>query len=185
MRSKLDEVTRIVAELQDGVERPGLHTPVYVTTHAAAHTLALRAKVTEENFAAFLGSAYDTLGSFTERLGVEPAGPSGALFPPVILDDTPELVEAYVPLAEPVGLPDRRGDVFLGELPAVTVAVAVHMGAYETMGDTYRLLGAWVAQHATPADEPVREVYQVSYDETEDPERFRTEIQWPIVHQRS
>ena len=185
MRSKLDEVTRIVAELQDGVERPGFHTPVHVTTRASFHTLAVRGTVSEANFAAFLDASFAELGGMAEKLGVEPAGPPGALFPPQILDDSDELVEAYLPLAAPVALPDRRGGVLLGELPATTVAVAVHMGTYETMGDTYRHLGAWVARHATPTDERVREVYEVSYDQTNDPERFRTEIQWPIVHQRT
>jgi len=96
-----------------------------------------------------------------------------------------EHVEAYLPLSEPVGLPAGRGGVVLGELPAATVAVAVHVGSYITIADTYRHLGAWVAQHATPTDERVREVYEVSYQQTDDPDRFRTEIQWPIVHQRS
>jgi DNA-binding transcriptional MerR regulator len=185
MRTRLDEVTRIVAELQDGVERPGLHTPVHVTTQAAAHTLAVRGKVTEDNFAAFLGDAYGQLGALAERLGVTGSGPFGALFPPEILDDQAEDVEAYLPLAAPVGLPADRGGVRLSELPATTVAVAVHVGGYETMGDTYRQLGVWVAQHATPTDERVREVYEVSYQQTDDTNRFRTEIQWPIVHQRS
>jgi DNA-binding transcriptional MerR regulator len=187
MRTRLDEVTRIVADLQDGVEAPGLHTPVHVATQAAAHALVVRGRVTEDCFAAFLGAAYDELGAMCERLGIEPAGPAGALFPPEILDDNAEPVEAYLPLAAPVALPDgrERGGVVLGELPAVTVAVAVHVGEYETMSDTYRQLGAWVAQHATPADEKVREVYEVSFDQTPDTSRFRTEIQWPIVHQRT
>jgi DNA-binding transcriptional MerR regulator len=181
MRTKLDEVTRIVADLQDGVERPGLHTPVHVTTQAAAHTLAVRGKVTEESFAAFLDDAFGQLTTLAERLGVTPSGPSGALYPAEILDDSAEEVEAYLPLAAPVGLPDDRGGVGLGELPSTIVAVAVHMGGYDTIGDTYRQLGAWVAEHATPTDERVREVYEVSYGQTADPERFRTEIQWPIV----
>jgi DNA-binding transcriptional MerR regulator len=185
MRTRLDEVARIVADLQDGVESPGLHTPVHVVSTVATHTLAVRGMVNEACFATFLGDAYGQLGDMTERLGVTPAGPFGALYPPEIPDDEPEEVVAYVPLAEPVGLPDKRGDIVLGELPAATVAVAVHVGSYETMGDTYRQLGGWVAQYARPTDEQVREVYEVSFQDTEDPERFRTEIQWPIVHQRA
>jgi effector-binding domain-containing protein len=184
MQAKLDDVTRIVAELQDGVERPGLHTPVHVTTRPAAHTLAVRGQVTEANFAAFLDEAFGELATLAERLGLTPAGSPGALYPPQILDDGAEDVEAYLPLSSPVGLPGDRGGVVLGELPAATVAVAVHVGSYVTIADTYRQLGAWVAEHATPTDERVREVYEVSYQQTDDAERFRTEIQWPIVHQR-
>jgi len=41
--------------------------------------------------------------------------------------------------------------------------------------------GTWVAHNARSADLPVREIYLVSYDETPDTERFRTEIHWPIT----
>ena len=61
------------------------------------------------------------------------------------------------------------------------MAVTTHLGTYETISEQYRQLGAWVAENATTADQPVREIYVVSFDQTEDPERFRTEIHWPIV----
>jgi DNA-binding transcriptional MerR regulator len=183
MRTRLDEVTRIVSELQDGVDSPGLHTPVHVTTQAASHTLAVRGRVTEDEFAAFLGSAFGRLRGLVARLGVTPTGPPGGLYPPTVVDDGADDVEAYIPVASPVSLPDDRDGVVLGEVPAATVAVAVHVGAYETIDDTYRALGAWVARHAVPTDERVREVYEVSYDQTPDTSRFRTSIHWPIVHQ--
>ena len=66
------------------------------------------------------------------------------------------------------------------EVPAARVAVLVHAGGYDTIADTYRSLGAWVAEHADPLPIPVREVYVVSYGETDDSSRFRTEIHWPI-----
>jgi effector-binding domain-containing protein len=136
--------------------------------------------VAEADFAAFLGDAYGRLAAMLGRLGLEPAGPSGGLYPPQIPDDGPEPVEAYVPIAEPVPLPDDRGPVVLGEVPAARVAVIVHAGGYDTIDATYRQLGAWVARHATPAGLPVREVYVVSYGETADTDQFRTEIHWPI-----
>jgi DNA-binding transcriptional MerR regulator len=180
MRQRLDDVTRIVAELQDSVAQPSSHTPVHVRSAPAQHTLAVRGEVTEADFASFLDQAYAHLTGMVDRLGVATAGPSGALFPPEIADDGPEPIEAYVPIAEPVGVPDDRGPVILSEVPAARVAVVVHAGGYETMDATYRQLGAWVARNATPAGLPVREVYVVSFGETDDPERFRTEIHWPI-----
>lgn len=32
----------------------------------------------------------------------------------------------------------------------------------------------------TPSGSPVRELYVVSCDETDDPAQFRTEIRWPV-----
>jgi hypothetical protein len=70
-------------------------------------------------------------------------------------------------------------------LPAVTAAVMTHFGSFDTIGDTYRQLGAWVAAHATSAGAAVRERYVASVDETTGAllphDQLRTEIIWPIV----
>jgi DNA-binding transcriptional MerR regulator len=180
MRQRLEEVTRIVAELQRGVAQPSAHTPVHVRRTPALHTLACRGSVAEADFPTFLGDAYGRLTGMLDRLGLEPAGPSGALYPPEISDDGPEPVEAYVPIPEPVALPDDRGPVMVGEVPSARVAVLVHAGGYETIDATYRQLGAWVAVNARPAGLRVREVYVVSFGDTADTEQFSTEIHWPI-----
>lgn len=181
MQSRLDDVTRIVTELQDTATHPEAHTPVHVRDEGALHTLSRRGRVSEATFTSFLDQAYAELERMAARLGVTPSGPPGGLYPPEIVDDDAEDVEAYLPLPAPVGLPDDRGYVFLGEVPAARVAVATHLGPYDTIGEQYRRLGAWVAENATPADLPVREIYVVSYDQTDDPGRFRTEIHWPIT----
>lgn len=181
MQARLDDVTRIVDELQAGVELPAAHTPVHVRDEPAAHTLAVRGEVTEANFAQFLDAAYTELRSVAERAQTSPIGPFGALYPPEIPDDSPERVEAFVPVGAAFPLPDDRGRVRMSELPAARVAVLVHAGGYESVGDSYRRLGAWVAHNAIPAGLPVRELYLVSFDESDDPQQFRTEIQWPLA----
>jgi DNA-binding transcriptional MerR regulator len=185
MRNRLDEVTRIVDELQSTSDHPEAHTPVHVRDEPGAPTLVVRGRVSEATFASFLDQAYSTLGAVAGRLGAELAGPPGGLYPAEIVDDEFEDVEAYLPLAVPVAvpLPDeaKAEGVAAGALEPARVAVATHLGSYETIGDTYRLVGAWVAEHVTTASQPVRERYVVSYDQTDDPARFRTEILWPIV----
>ena len=57
----------------------------------------------------------------------------------------------------------------------------VHTGDYETILDTYRALGAWVARHATHLGHPVRERYLVGASDVDDPTAYRTEIAWPIA----
>jgi DNA-binding transcriptional MerR regulator len=180
MKQRLADVERIVSELHDGLAQPAAHTPVHVRDEPHVHTLAVRGRVNEENFAPFLDDAYARLHLAAERLAVEPIGASGALYPPEISDDGDDDVEAYLPLARPVALPAAGDGVVNSEVPAARVAVLVHAGSYETIADTYRSLGAWVAEHADPLPIPVREVYVVSYGETDDSSRFRTEIHWPI-----
>lgn len=184
MRARLDDVTRIVGELQEGVDRPGDHTPVHVRDEVGTHTLALRSVVREDEFSDFLGAANAALTALAARAGVAPTGPFGALYPPEVADEDAERVEAYLPIGTPAPLPDDRGDIVLSEVPAARVAVLVHAGDYESLGDTYRRLGTWVAHNARPAGGPVREIYLVSFDQTDDLSRFRTEIHWPI-HEES
>jgi hypothetical protein len=134
-----------------------------------------------DGVAEFLGEAFGRLGTVAAEEGLAVSGPAGALYVPAI-PDGPEPVEAFLPLAALAALPAaaRRGGMVLAELPSVRVAVVVHHGAYETMDATYRRVGGWVADHATPTGERVRERYVVGFGDTEDPASFRTEIQWPV-----
>lgn len=189
MQARLDEVSRIVAELQDTAAHPQAHTPVHVRDQAATPTLRVRGRVNEATFAKFLDRAYADLDTAVGRLGVTPSGPPGALYGAEIADDTDEEVEAFVPLAEPVELGGGAGggggagdgDVEAGLVPAARVAVVAHRGPYETLSDSYRRLGAWVADNAASAHERVREWYLVSYGQTDDTARFLTEVHWPIL----
>lgn len=181
METRLADVTRIVHELQVGVALPAAHTPVHVRDVPAAHTLAVRGEVTDADLATFLDSAYAELGGALERCATAPIGPFGALYAAELADDGPEPVEAFAPLGAPVALPEPPGRVRLGELPAARVAVLVHAGGYDSIADSYRHLGAWVAVNARPDGQRVREVYLVGPGDVDDPARYRTEIHWPLA----
>lgn len=179
MRARLDEVAGIVAELQTSASEPAANTPVHVTAAAPQLTLAIRGRVTEATFAAFLATAFDELAAAIDRCGLVAAGPRGGLYPPELADDDGDDVEAYVPVTHLAAIGDS-GRVVVSETPSITAAALVHSGPYDTIGDTYRLLGGWVAAFATPRPLPVRERYLIGPADVDDPAEFRTEIQWPI-----
>jgi len=178
MAGRLAETERIIAELQSA-PATATHTPAHVRTDPAEHTLRIRAVVDMTTFDVWIERAFRLLAIAVATSGAERTGPPGALYGEV-LDDEPEPVEAFVPIAEPVAL-TRASEVGVGELPQRTVAVLVHAGRYDTLMDTYRSLGAWVARHAEHAGERVRERYVVSAADTADSAAWRTEIAWPIV----
>ena len=180
MRERLARVERIVADLHDGVDRPETHTPVYVRDEPHQYTLSVRGRVACAGYADFLGGAYAALGEVAANRAVRPTAASGALYPAEIATDDADDVEAFLPIAEPVAL-EQGGRVVNGEVPAANVAVLLHAGPYETIDDSYLRLGGWVADNAEPSGLPVRERYLVSYGDTDDPEKFRTEICWPII----
>ena len=186
MVARLVEVTRIVDELHTAMALPTIATPVHVRTEPARHAVAFVGAVTESEYATFLGDAYQRLWQALTMTGLAMAGPSAALYPEEVRGGREQVV-AYLPIAEPAALSPTVLDlgVTLTMLPEVTAAVMTHVGSFETIGDTYRQLGAWVATHTTSAGAPVREHYVVSIDETTGAllpdDQLRTEIIWPVV----
>lgn len=183
MRERLAEVERIVAALQD--EPAALvNTPVHLRDEKATAIVSVEGAVADAELASWLGQAYGQLAAAVESSGVLSAGPAGALYPAAIDDDGPQRVVAYLPVPTDAVLDDRSrlAGVQMDGLAAVTSAVIVHVGGYDSIGDTYRALGAWVARHAHPhPTAPVREHYLVSPSDTADPAAFRTEICWPVL----
>lgn len=180
MRARLDEVTGIVAELQAHALAPSALTPVFLRHEPAAHAFAVAGRTSEAGFPTFLAAAFAEIDAAVAGAGATPSGPSGALYPAALDADDTDVV-AYLPVAEPRPLAGATGRVELMELPAVDVAVLTHVGGYDTIDEAYRALGAWVADHVEPLEAPVREWYVVSYETTDDPAAFRTEIAWPCV----
>ena len=151
------------------------HRSTSVTNRLGTRSM-LEGRVDETTFGPFLDEAFSTLLALVERLGAEPADVPGGLYLQEIGDDGEDVV-AFVPIVAPVEVPSHVG-VYLGELPATTVAVAVHLGGYDDVGETYRHLGRWVAVNATPRALPVRGRYLVGPPEPED--QYCTEIHWPV-----
>lgn len=181
MRERLEQTQRIVDELQHTMERPSLQTPVFIRTEPATHALVVRGRVQQASYATFLDAAFPDLYATLATSGATPNGPSGARYPANVDTDN-EPVEAFLPIAAPVTVDHPR--VVLDLLPEATCAVATHAGGYDTIGDTYRQLGAWVAHHAVNGEQSVRELYVVSVDpatlQLVPPADRRTEICWPI-----
>jgi DNA-binding transcriptional MerR regulator len=153
MQTRLAETERIVAELQSSLA-PVTHTPVHVRFEEARDTVRIVGEITEAEFGTWLRWAFERLSTFLAEVGITPNGPAAALYGAEIVDDGVEQVEAFVPVPEPFVVPDREREITLGEVPAAHVAVLVHAGDYESIGDTYRALGAWShAMPSTPASE--------------------------------
>jgi DNA-binding transcriptional MerR regulator len=178
---RLAAMQRAIDELSVAVAAPALQTPVHRRHEPGRTVLTFTGTVSEAEWQPFLGR---TLGLLSEAAATSRAvidGPFGGCYP-TLLDDDAQDVVAFVPVAAAPLLtaPSRSAGVQVGELPATDVAVLAHHGTYDTLDDTYRKLGAWVAEHADPAELPVRELYFVGFADTDEPDEFRTEICWPI-----
>jgi effector-binding domain-containing protein len=87
--------------------------------------------------------------------------------------------EAGIFLKEPV---TATGDVRVYELPAATVASAIHAGSYQRLQEAYDALLRWVGDNGYQVAGPIRELYlQNSQPVRQDDESYITEIQVPIT----
>jgi DNA-binding transcriptional MerR regulator len=80
-------------------------------------------------------------------------------------------------------IPDEvdAGDaVEVGTYPATRALVAKHLGPYQELGRTYRLMAEAMERHGIePADDPV-EWYESDPQKVPDPKDYVTVIEWPV-----
>lgn len=188
MQRRLAGMEQIVATLHESLERPELHTPIHVRVDEATHALRIEGTVHADDYQVFFDDAFPRLfaAASATNATITCVGGGSARYPSTVETDV-EPVEAYIAIDEPVAIPESvlSTGVRLAMIPAAECAVATHVGGFDSIADTYRQLGAWVARNATTADQPVREHYVVSIDPNSqqllEPDQLRTEICWPVV----
>jgi len=65
-------------------------------------------------------------------------------------------------------------------LPAVTFASATYQGPYSRIGEVNAAVAAWVRDNGCEYDGPAFNLYHVSPNETDDPEKYVTEVCYPV-----
>jgi len=121
------------------------------------------------------------LVGFLDEVGVALAGPPGGLFEPELLDEEEQPAELFIPVEQPIAIPTRRARRRARRGAGRDGRGA---GARRRLRRDRRYLPharAWVARHAEPSGERIREWYVVSPADSDDPAAHRTEIAWPIT----
>jgi hypothetical protein len=129
-------------------------------TAAGAADLPITTKTTDEALVAYLRfeGQYTDVAEYMEKLhaavGDDDVGPYMGLY-----YDGPEEpvhdIEVCVPVEEEL----EKGDVKTRKLPGGTYARTVHLGPYETVGETWMRLGSFVHMNGLGAEGPGMEIY--------------------------
>jgi effector-binding domain-containing protein len=137
-------------------------------------TATVRETVRQEDLAPALGRIFQAVGQAVTRQRIEK---DGSLFVRYhSFGETVDL-EAGVPVKSPIQ-PD--GDVRPSQLPSGPAAIAVHAGPYETLGQTYEAIEAWLSGTGRSATGPPWEIYLTDPSVEPDPTKWLTEVIFPL-----
>jgi DNA-binding transcriptional MerR regulator/predicted transcriptional regulator YdeE len=178
MEAQLERTRDVVASLRELLS-PAAPLSVAYRTIAPLPVLAVTDLVSQENCGAWLADAYDRLYAAAKGAGITVSGPSGATYAREFFEDEAGEVVAFVPVAASASAL-AFSDVEQRDLPGGRFAVTVHAGPFDDFDRTYGALGSHVARDDTGLPDPIRELYVVGEDETDDPANYRTDICWPV-----
>lgn len=137
-------------------------------------TIHVRTTVPVSELMGAQGAALGALHAFLSEREVAPAGAPYVRYH--TFGDQETDVEVGVPVAAAV---DGDGRVASGTLPAGPVALLVHMGAHDTLGDSYHRLSAWVKESDREPAGTGWEVYHwIDLAEAPDPASWPAPTAW-------
>jgi DNA-binding transcriptional MerR regulator len=185
MEAELARTRDVVLSLRRLLRAPA-DVPIAYRQSPAFAAVGREARLQRDEVAGWCAETYPALAATLADVGLEPAGPAGATYGPAFFEEDAGAVLAYVPVAiDPITIDPVPGDGRFVMLPRQRFAVALHTGPFTDCDLTYGHLGGHVAAHEVGLREPIREIYLVGPDVTDDPNQFQTEICWPIAHTRT
>jgi DNA-binding transcriptional MerR regulator/effector-binding domain-containing protein len=171
MERELERTRDIVSSLRELLV-PAAPLAVEYRTLPDLTVLAVRDRVDRDAIDAWCTDAFS--GLYRSLRGAIPAGSAGATYGDEFFTAGAGDVVAYVPVR-----PDAPVDT--ERLPGGRFAIGLHAGPFATLDRTYAALGAHVAEHATVVPGPIREIYLISPQHTDDPAAHRTQVCWPVA----
>lgn len=175
-QSKLNNVEKLLLRLEERGQMPRHQTVLKkVEPQLVASVRAVIPNYSGQNIAGLFGE----LIGFIQKNELKFAGPTMMIYcDPDFKEEKPDIEVAAV-------INRNAADsekVKIYELPAMEKAASVtYKGSYEGMGEAYNDIMFWIASHNYKIEGLCRELYLVSPGDTNDPEKYVSEIQIPIV----
>jgi effector-binding domain-containing protein len=138
------------------------------------NTICIKTTTPVEKLPEVFGKGYAEIMETAGKQGVQPTGAPYALY---LNDDMSNLrIEFGFPAARPI---ENEGRVEPGEIPGGRAAYDIHEGPYDTIGDAYNRLMAFIKEKGL---EPTGISYEVYLNDPTDtpPEELKTEIYFPL-----
>lgn len=180
MESQLELTKTTVASLRRLLETPDPpHPKVDFRSSPPTQSIAIRERVAVSDLGDWWVQAFEELHRAVAAQRLTTSGPDGALYSSAWFEDEIGDVVAFTPVAtESEADRDERVQPYV--VPAAELAVLMHEGSLTDLDRTYAALGTFVFERAIAVEGPIREYYLVTAFDTQDENRHRTEVAWPI-----
>jgi DNA-binding transcriptional MerR regulator len=180
LEAQLDAMLATVGTLRRLLDPPA-PVPIEHRSVDATPALVIRETIDLADLSDWYVGARDELceqGERAEQAGTSTAGPLGGLWAAELFLDERGAAALFQPLTSLDAVPTLSGRTRAETLPPVELAVAVHRGPDASIGDTYAVLGAYVAENELGVAGPVHERYVREAEDGSDV--VETEIGWPV-----
>jgi effector-binding domain-containing protein len=139
-------------------------------------TAVIHVTIPREEIQEAMGSA---IGEVMAAVAAQGIGPTGPVYSHHLRMDAKVFdFVVGVPVSRPV---EPTGRVERGEMPEATVARTIYRGGYEGLGAAWGEFGAWVADSGHTPRPDLWEVYRVGPEAGDDPARWETELNQPLI----
>ena len=150
-------------------------TDVQLLTTSRQMTVAIQANVKVQDIPGYMGKAYGELFGFIQAKHLTMVGP------PIAYYNSWGNEEVDLICAFPVSAPFHPEGMFKAfELPSVKAAVAVHVGPYPNLMETYVAVEKWMKENGL---EPAKFMWEEYLNDPSEvsPDQLRTKIVWPVL----
>ena len=152
-----------------------MHPSISITTVSPQQGLAIRERVPNAQIGPRMGEFFGELAAYLGRQRLTMTGPPFAIYHEYNMESTD--MEAGFPVS---GMPAGEGRIKPCMLPGGKVVTATHVGPYDKLMDTYNLMMKWMAENGHVPKQLMWESYLSDPDVVKDPDKYVTQIFWPI-----
>ena len=174
---ELAQTRSAVEELRSLLEPPEAAEPIEHRTIPPTRAVGIQQTIDREDAVAWWQGALGELEATLQAQPVQATGARGGLYASEIYQHGRGAATVFVP-AE--GSIKAVGRVVPLVIPGAELAVARHHGSLADIDVTYGTLGAYVMKYEISVEGPLREYYLAGLLDTDDHDKWETEIAWPI-----
>lgn len=139
------------------------------------HVAAVRISTSQDGISEAMAQAFPRLYQTVTEAGAVPAGPPLTRY---FSFGGPTIeFECAIPLQAPFA---GAGDIEAGTIGGGEAAVAIHMGPYDTIHETWAALTSWLGRQGREPSGPGWEYYLTDPGEEPDPAKWVTEVYLPV-----